>query len=192
MKTETSKRITRVAGVAGLAMALGPLAALSLGSQGDASLPPAATAASVGALASHDMTRHVPAEAAAKRLVDVADGAGAPFFRSVLRAASLGDLLEVDGPYTLFIPVDEAFSGMGGEALSRMLHDPERLRSMVKGHIVAGRVSTTDLLSGSPLETLGGEVITPRAGTSLRVNDASVVATEVAGDGIVHYVDRVL
>jgi uncharacterized surface protein with fasciclin (FAS1) repeats len=182
-------------------MALGPLAALSLGSQSREAAPSSDYLTSAGKtlsnsdnpLAAYDATRVVSSEVFGKRLIDVAEGSGSSeFFNSLLRAASLEQMLRVEGPYTVFVPMDDAFANMSGEKISGLIHDPEALRSLVERHVVPGRVSTTDLMSGKTVQSLAGSAVEPSVGADLQVNEATVVATDVAENGVVHYIDRLL
>jgi len=165
------------------AITLGPLAAPLFG-PGSGNLQ-----ASIGQtgdpLAVHD--------SASKQLLDIAANAGSvDVFGRVIQAANDANLLQVDGPFTVFMPMNEAFSAMTGEQLSSLLNDSDALRSFVKTYIVPGHVSATDLMAEKTVVSLAGEQIAARVGSEIQVNDANVIATEVAQNGVVHYVDRLL
>jgi uncharacterized surface protein with fasciclin (FAS1) repeats len=196
MKQSKLKTLYRYTLAAGLTMALGPLAALSLssiGSKPTLEKSAFANAVSDNLLAAHDSKRNAPLKPAGTSVVELTDKVGTlAFFGSLLRAADLGELLQVKGPYTVFMPMDEAFRDMPGEELSRLVNDPESLRALLKAHIVPGRVWATDLMSERALISLDGARIEALAGADLRVNGATVLATEVVDEGVVHYVDRLL
>lgn len=178
---------------AGLAMALGPLTALSVSSvlNGTAGQPVVANVADP--LPAYDNTRVSSSEYSGKMLADIAAGSGSlDFFSSLLQAAEIKDTLRGNEQYTVFIPVNEAFSAVGGEKLSSILNDPSRVQALAKAHVVPGRVTTTDLMSETRLRALNGHEITSQVAADLTVNGASIIGTEVAENGIVHYVDRLL
>lgn len=178
---------------AGLAMALGPLTALSFSSifNGTAGQPIAAS--SVQPVPSYDSTRISSADYSGKMLVDVADSSGSlDVFSSVLQVSGVKDTLSGNQQFTVFIPVDEAFSAVSSESLSSILSDTSRVQALAKAHVVPGRVTATDLMAHTRLQALNGHEITSQVGARLTVNGANVIGTEVAENGIVHYVDRLL
>ena len=171
---------------AALAMALGPLTALTVASisNGTNGYVPTTAATSSGSQIS-------PYQG--KQLADVTAGAGSlDFFSTVLEAAEVKDLLRGDQQFTVFMPINEAFSSLGGESLSTMLNDPQRVKSLAQAHVVPGRVSATDLLNNAQLRSISGHQITAQVGSALTVNGASVIGSELAENGVVHYVDRLL
>jgi uncharacterized surface protein with fasciclin (FAS1) repeats len=144
-------------------------------------------------IARHDQTRSIPADAVGKRLIDITGGAGSfEFFNTLVRAANMDGLLQADAPYTLFMPSDRAFSAISGERLSALVNDPEALRQLVATHIVPGRISVSDLMTGQTFLSLEGDELQANVGTHLQVNGASVLATDIAENGVVHFVDGLL
>ena len=131
--------------------------------------------------------------ALAEGLADFVDGAGSTaFFGSLLRAASLGDLLDLGGTYTLFVPVDDAFSRMTGQQISDLIHDPESLRSLVAAHIVPGRVFVTDLKQGRAVFSILGDRIEPSLADRPQFSGATLIKTALAGPIVVHVIDGLL
>lgn len=184
------KTYHRYAFAAGLAMALGPLTALSV-----ASLTSDGRVVSSDSIVpqSQNATRMVSSEYQGKRLADVTAGAGSlEFFSSVLEAAEVKNLLRSQEQFTVFVPVNEAFSALGGERLSTMLNDTEQVRRLAKAHVVPGRVTAPELMAETQLRSINGHEITSQVGAELTVNGASIIGSEVAENGIVHYVDRLL
>lgn len=131
--------------------------------------------------------------ALAAGLGDFVDGAGSvAFFGSLVRAASLGELLDLDGTYTLFAPIDGAFSGLTGEQISNLIHDPASLRSLVAAHIVPGRVLATDLTEVDAVFSIAGDRIEPSPAARLQVNGAALIKTALVGPVVVHVIDGLL
>jgi uncharacterized surface protein with fasciclin (FAS1) repeats len=189
MAKQDNGKFYRLAAFAGLAMALCPLTALTLNSLD--SEPPAATpdTAMERSLKTHDTMRQVSAEYAGKRVSDVAAGSGSvDLFNRVLRDAGVDALLRDSSQVTVFMPVNEAFA----ERSVALSDKPEEAAALAKAHIVEGRVTATDLMGRVDLRSLNGNPITAQAGTGLQVNGATVIASEEAGNGIVHFVDRLL
>ena len=180
-------KLRRLAMFAGLAMALGPLTALTVASIGNGSAGQYTTGAAIA-----EVDPAAPAFEG-KLLADVAASAGSlDFFSTVATAGQVKDLLRGSEQFTVFIPVNEAFSSVGGANLSSVLNDPAKVEQLAKAHVVPGRISTTDLLAGVQVQSINGNSIASSVGPELRVNGATVIGSEVAENGIVHYVDRLL
>jgi uncharacterized surface protein with fasciclin (FAS1) repeats len=131
--------------------------------------------------------------ARAEGLPDFVNGAGSiAFFSSLARAAGLGNVLDFAGAYTLFVPVDGAFSALSGQQISDLIHDPESLRSLVAAHIVRGRVLATDLTQGNAIFSISGARIEPSPAARPQVNGATLVKTVRTGPVVVHVVDGLL
>lgn len=114
------------------------------------------------------------------------------FFSSLLRAASFAALPPIDDSYTLFLPIDAAFSQRSGAELDALVHNPNALQSLVGSHLVSGRVSAADLQAGRAVQAVNGQPIAAEAADELAVNGATVIGTVELDHGIVHFIDRLL
>lgn len=115
---------------------------------------------------------------------------------AAVNAAGLGEALMGDGPFTVFAPTDAAFAKLPGGTVETLLkpENREQLATILKFHVVPGRVYADIALAESPLETLAGDrVRVRRAGDRVLVNKAEVVAANVeAANGVIHVIDTVL
>jgi uncharacterized surface protein with fasciclin (FAS1) repeats len=112
---------------------------------------------------------------------------------TAVRIAELSELLESEGPYTVFAPVNTAFTRLGPD-LPRLLLNPEELAQILAFHVVEGAI-TSDQLAAGFVETLGGDLIEIKQfeNGSFTVGGAELLATDVeASNGVVHTVDSVL
>lgn len=115
-------------------------------------------------------------------------------FVDFMRAAGLATLLLEEGPFTVFAPTDRAFEGIPLRGRDALLADGKRLREVMGGHVVAGRVTAP--ANGIPLEltTIDGR----RLRLSLRdgtyyVGTARLVQTSIpASNGIIHAISALL
>lgn len=114
------------------------------------------------------------------------------FFMSLFRAVSWGSAPGVDGAYTLFLPIDSAFSQTSGERLDALIHNPEALRSLIGAHIVSGRLTEADLERGGVFTSLSGDRIAADWTETPSVNGAAVIGTTELEHGVVHVIDRLL
>ena len=131
--------------------------------------------------------------AQAKDIVDTAVAAGN--FKTLvvaLKAADLVATLKGKGPFTVFAPTDEAFAKIPKADLDALLKDKAKLKAVLTYHVVSGTVMSTDLKAGDVKTVQGSNVMVGTMGGAM-VNDAKVVAADVAADnGVIHAIDTVL
>jgi uncharacterized surface protein with fasciclin (FAS1) repeats len=115
---------------------------------------------------------------------------------TALEAAGLTQTLRGDGPFTVFAPTDEAFRKLPPGTVENLLkpENREQLRSILLYHVVPGRVSAATARTLSTARTVEGRSLRIRTqGSSLRINEATVVMADVgATNGVIHVIDEVL
>jgi uncharacterized surface protein with fasciclin (FAS1) repeats len=131
--------------------------------------------------------------AQAKDIVDTAVAAGN--FKTLvvaLKAADLVPTLKGKGPFTVFAPTDEAFAKIPKADLDALLKDKAKLKAVLTYHVVSGKLMSRDLKAGDVKTVQGSNMMITTAGGAM-VNDAKVVAADVAADnGVIHAIDTVL
>ncbi|MEY4340263.1 MAG: hypothetical protein RLZ14_2113 [Actinomycetota bacterium] len=109
--------------------------------------------------------------------------------------AGLVDALSGEGPFTVFAPVDAAFSALPPATLNAVLADPKGLLTTVLTyHVVKGRI-TTDQLKEGDLTTLSGEVlkVTKDADGNWLINGTPIAVQNIqASNGVIHAMGAVL
>lgn len=128
---------------------------------------------------------------------DIVDTAiAADFCRTLckaLRAADLVETLREAGPFTLFVPSNDAFDKLPEGKLDALLGDKEKLRAVLKCHIVRGRLMAADVMKLDEVETLGGQKLRITTEDGWHINDAKVIKTDIiARNGVIHVIDTVL
>jgi transforming growth factor-beta-induced protein len=113
---------------------------------------------------------------------------------AAVEAAGLGDALTADGALTVFAPTDAAFAALPEGALEALLEDREALTAVLTYHVAGERLSASEVVSRSAIQTLNGASLSVRVeGDAVWVGDARVVATDVeTTNGIIHVIDAVL
>ncbi|GIU83189.1 MAG: fasciclin domain-containing protein [Acidobacteria bacterium] len=150
-------------------------------------------------------------KAAAKKndIVDVA--ISSPDHKTLVeavKAAGLVETLKGKGPFTVFAPVDSAFSALPQGTVESLLkpENKEKLKAVLTYHVVAGKFTAKDVLNlikknkgkatvktvqgGSlTLSTEGDSVvITDEQGNSAKVTKADLMAS----NGVIHVIDKVV
>jgi uncharacterized surface protein with fasciclin (FAS1) repeats len=170
----------------------------------DASDDPVITTAPAPTTTTTTATTQAPAEPESVdgpgTLVEVAVESGAfPTLVAAVQAAGLVDALSSGGPFTVFAPTEEAFAA-ALEALDltpeQLLGNTELLTAVLTYHVlsVEAPAEVVATLDGQTVATLNGaEVAITIDGDTVLVNDATVIATDIAAsNGIIHIIDTVL
>jgi uncharacterized surface protein with fasciclin (FAS1) repeats len=127
---------------------------------------------------------------------------------AAVKAAGLVETLEGPGPFTVFAPTNEAFAKLPAGTVDNLVK-PENKEMLVKVltyHVVAGKVSASDLMKEikagggkATLTTVNGETLTATMNGKHIVlmdqkGDSSMVtiANVYQSNGVIHVVDTVL
>ena len=134
------------------------------------------------------------APASTGTIVDVA--AGNPDFATLVtavKAAGLAETLAGPGPFTVFAPTNEAFAKVPKDVLDKLLANKEALTKVLTYHVLAGEVKAADVMPGEVTSVEGSTATIADAGGQLKINDATIVATDVmASNGVIHVIDSVI
>ncbi len=125
-----------------------------------------------------------------------------------LKAANLEEALDNSGPFTIFAPTDRAFYRLPNAELDRLgyLTDVGALGSLLKYHVVAGRLTASKILRAmckgegiATFTTIHGEKITASMrGTDIVLTDSNgnsamiTSADSTYRNGVVHQIDSVI
>ena len=115
-------------------------------------------------------------------------------FLALVEAAGMEERLSTEGPYTLFVPDDDAFGALPRSELDAIRRDADRLVALLNYHIVPGVHSMIDLLGIRTLRSLQGEDLTVEvAPEGVLVDDVPVVEADAwCTNGICHAVSALL
>jgi uncharacterized surface protein with fasciclin (FAS1) repeats len=134
-----------------------------------------------------------------KEKYDVVETAGQAgnfrVFLQALESAGLKETLKETGPYTILAPVDDAFVKMPKAKLEDLFktENRESLQSLLRNHIVAGTLLSTDLKRQDEMRSMKGEELRIESRAGLWVNEAQVITPDLeASNGVLHGIDTVL
>ena len=127
---------------------------------------------------------------------------------AAVKAAGLVDTLNSAGPFTVFAPTNAAFAKLPAGTVDTLVMPENKatLTSILTYHVVAGRMTSTDIARAiraghgtATLTTVQGEPLTARmAGGHLILTDAKGGTSQVTikdvlqSNGVIHVVDTVL
>jgi uncharacterized surface protein with fasciclin (FAS1) repeats len=140
-----------------------------------------------------DYSKSIPATGPAKSIVDTAIAAGNfSTFVASLKAAGMIEALSGKGPFTVFVPTDEAFKRLSAGAYETLLKDQAKLKAVLNYHVVSGTFMAKDVRPGEVM-TLQGSTLTATASPNVTVNGARVTQADViATNGVIHVIDAVI
>ncbi len=114
---------------------------------------------------------------------------------AAIQSANYVTSIAASGPLTVFAPTNAAFDELPAGTLETLL-EPEnvdQLREILKYHVTTSSLATSSFQDGQTLGMANGAKATIRVKQGqVSINDANVVASIPASNGMVHVVDAVL
>ncbi|PVX25377.1 MAG: fasciclin [Candidatus Bathyarchaeum sp.] len=129
-----------------------------------------------------------------KNIVQTAADAGSfKTLVSAIQSAGLWETLSAQGPFTVFAPNDAAFASMPSRQMQDLLNDKNRLRSVLKYHVVSGRISSSDVRNLHSARTVQGQDVSIDSSKGVMIGDARVIQKDIqCTNGVIHAIDKVL
>jgi len=117
-------------------------------------------------------------------------------FAALESVGGLIDTLLGDGPYTMFVPTNDAFAELNLEYYFASENKAE-LQSVLLYHVIAGQVLSLELCPTDgfiKVETIQGDSVTVQYNVRpVMINDANVTSEDIyTPNGVIHVIDKVL
>lgn len=112
-----------------------------------------------------------------------------------VQTAELVDALSNAGPFTVFAPTNAAFEKLPAGTVETLLKPEKRadLTTILQYHVYVGSLKTEYFMDGQTFGMVdGGNVTIKVNGDKVMVNDATIIASVPASNGIIHVIDGVL
>lgn len=115
---------------------------------------------------------------------------------AALQAAEYVDALSNAGPFTVFAPTDEAFGKLPEGTVDNLVKPENKttLRNILEYHVYVGVINENYIKDGMNLNQVNLENVklTKVDGKLIKVNDANVLGSVKASNGIIYVIDAVL
>jgi len=114
---------------------------------------------------------------------------------AALGAGGLAEVLQTEGPFTVFAPTDEAFAALPEGTVESLLlpENLDKLVSILKYHVVSGRVYSDQLKNGRVDTLQGSNVLVDLNDNGAFINKSKVIGADIATtNGVIHVIDNVL
>jgi len=133
---------------------------------------------------------------ATKDIIGTAVAAGSfKTLAAALEAGGLIEALQAEGPFTVFAPSDAAFAALPQGTVESLLK-PEGLDALVsilKYHVVPGRIYADQLKAGTVKTLQGGSLEVKISEEGVFFNESKVTAADIeTTNGVIHVIDKVL
>jgi transforming growth factor-beta-induced protein len=114
---------------------------------------------------------------------------------SLLQKADLVEVLQGEGPFTVFAPTNQAFDDLL-KALditaAELMAQPD-LAKVLLYHVVSGKVMSSDLSNGLEAATAEGSNVKVDLTNGVKINTSNVISADIdATNGVVHVIDSIL
>ncbi|MEJ8756181.1 fasciclin domain-containing protein [Pontibacter sp. H259] len=118
-------------------------------------------------------------------------------FVELVERADISRVLKAEGPYTVFIPTNNAFNSMTEAELNDLLKPENKvaLLKVLQAHIIPTKVYITDFKDAQRIKTADNKVINVRVepNNNVTIGGARIVKPNVeVSNGVVHIVDGVV
>ncbi len=111
-------------------------------------------------------------------------------------ASELNKTLRGRGPFTVFVPSDQAFEKLGNGTFESLLKPENKvqLSAFLSQHIIAHKVNFKNLKEGDVLKTLKGNDVTVSIKRGkIRIDGATIQNADIeTSNGVIHSLDTVL
>ncbi|MCL5090529.1 MAG: fasciclin domain-containing protein [Patescibacteria group bacterium] len=108
--------------------------------------------------------------------------------------AGLTVILEKEGPFTIFAPINEAFASLSSQALDNLWGDNQKLARILRYHIAPGNYHLDDLENLFSLETLeGSELSLEQLDDDVAVDTSVIIRPDIeCTNGMIHLIESIL
>jgi uncharacterized surface protein with fasciclin (FAS1) repeats len=117
-------------------------------------------------------------------------------FSKAIAAAGLSNILNSDGPFTVFAPSDAAFEKLPAGQLDGWLkpENKDQLISVLKYHVSPGRATGQDVGKLTETKTVNGESAQiKRTADGIMIDNANITTRDLgSSNGVIHVIDQVL
>jgi uncharacterized surface protein with fasciclin (FAS1) repeats len=120
-----------------------------------------------------------------------------PGFTTLAKLVTQADLvktLQGTGPFTVFAPIDAAFSKLPTATVTAVTSDAALLKTVLTYHVVAGALNTDQMKDGTTLKTVAGKdlKVTKKDGVTLINGNPIAVQNVQATNGVIQVMGDVL
>jgi uncharacterized surface protein with fasciclin (FAS1) repeats len=100
---------------------------------------------------------------------------------------------DVNGPYTIFAPVEKAFEPIPDSVIDEAFDDLDYLMDIINYHVVEGKYLISDLKEVDSLTALNGKILKVTNDSNVRINGVPIEEEDIeCTNGIIHAISDIL
>lgn len=100
---------------------------------------------------------------------------------------------DVNGPYTIFAPVEKAFEPIPDNVIDEAFDDLDYLMDIINYHVVEGKYLISDLNEVDTLTALNGKILKVTNDGNVRINGIPIEKEDIkCTNGIIHAISDIL
>ena len=114
---------------------------------------------------------------------------------TAVKAAGLVEVLQSEGPFTVFAPTNAAFAKLPEGTVADLLkpENKDKLVSILTYHVVPGKVMAKDVATMDVKTVQGSKASLKVKYGKVKIDGANVVATDIeTSNGVIHVIDSVI
>lgn len=115
-------------------------------------------------------------------------------FLDLIRIAGMEPMLRERGPFTVFVPTDEAFSRVPKERMDEIRGDLDKAVLIMSYHVVPGSLTSEELRSMTTIRSnLGTDLVIRSSDKGITVNGVAIVEADAfCTNGVCHAIGAAL
>lgn len=109
-----------------------------------------------------------------------------------LEVAEMTEELRLEGSFTIFAPINDAFEiTFSEEKLKKIMDDKEKLQKLLKNHIITEKLTAEKIKELDEVEMMSGQKLKIDTRRGIKIGEAKVEKEDIeASNGIIHSVDK--
>ena len=114
-------------------------------------------------------------------------------FVQMLKSTGIYEKLAGKGPFTIFVPDNDAFGRIPSDELTEIMNHTKLMREVLNYHIIYGKYDSNKLSKEKAVATLLGHDLEIKSNDKIMINKATIIKSDIlTSNGIIHIIDRIL
>ncbi|MGB9930129.1 MAG: fasciclin domain-containing protein, partial [Methanosarcina sp.] len=114
-------------------------------------------------------------------------------FVNAVQIANLNQTLSESGPYTVFVPSNEAFNRLPAATQNELMNNTTLLRQILSYHVVSGNLTLEQLINTNNVTNIQGNVLQINTvGNNLTIQNVNITQIIIVNNGVICIIDGVL
>jgi len=114
-------------------------------------------------------------------------------FVNATEAANLTQALNETGPFTVFVPSNEAFDQLPAQTRDQLMNNTTLLRGVLSYHVARGKYTREQLASMNDIDNIQGDTLKINmVGDNITVQNATITQLIIVKNGVICIIDKVL